>query len=71
MKRVLLGFLGTKLDRANPDKRWDTWRPSVAICQHEDLLIDQFDLLIEPRDKSLAQQVVEDIAAISPETKVQ
>lgn len=70
MKRVLLGFLGTKLDRATPDKRWDTWRPSVAICQHEDLLIDQFDLLIEPRDKALAQQVVEDIAAISPETKV-
>jgi len=70
MKRILLGFLGSKLDRATPDKRWDMWRPSVALCQHEDLLIDQFDLLIEPRDKSLAQQVVEDIAAISPETRV-
>jgi len=70
MKRILLGFLGSKLDRATPDKRWDMWRPSVALCQHEDLLIDQFDLLIEPRDKSLAHQVVEDIAAISPETRV-
>ncbi len=70
MKRVLLGFVGSKLDQAMPQRRWDRWRPSVAICQHEDLLIDRFELLIDKHDEALAKQLVEDIATISPETQV-
>jgi len=70
MKRVVLGFLGSKLDRVASHRRWEAWRPTVALCQHEDLLIDQLELLIEDRDRSLAREVVEDIAAVSPETRV-
>ncbi|NLF95257.1 MAG: sigma 54-dependent transcriptional regulator, partial [Candidatus Riflebacteria bacterium] len=70
MKKVVIGFLGTVLDRRGKDKRWESWRPSVAVCQHEDLLIDRFHLLCSKRDESLARQVAADIEMISPETEV-
>ncbi|MEM8885817.1 MAG: RNA repair transcriptional activator RtcR family protein, partial [Planctomycetota bacterium] len=41
MKTVAIGFLGSKLDAGRPGKRWEMWRPSVALCQHEDLLVDR------------------------------
>ena len=44
-KTVVIGLFGTQLDRASFQKRWDRWRPSVAICQQDDLLVDRFDLL--------------------------
>ncbi len=69
-KNVVIGFLGTVLDRRGKQNRWENWRPSVAVCQHEDLLIDRFHLLCSHRDVSLADQVKADIAAISPETEV-
>ncbi|KAF1081897.1 MAG: Transcriptional regulatory protein RtcR [Candidatus Rifleibacterium amylolyticum] len=70
MKKVVIGFLGTVLDRRGKDKRWESWRPSVAVCQHEDLLVDRFHLLCSKRDESLAWQVAADIEMISPETEV-
>lgn len=69
-KNVVIGFLGTVLDRRGKQNRWESWRPSVAVCQHEDLLIDRFHLLCSHRDSSLADQIKTDIAAISPETEV-
>ena len=44
-RTVLIGLLGTTIDRGMTAKRWESWRPSVAACQHEDLLIDRFELL--------------------------
>lgn len=46
------------------------WRPSVAICQQEDFLVDRFELLYDSKSESLLKQVVTDIAAVSPETEV-
>ncbi|MBK1827269.1 RNA repair transcriptional activator RtcR [Haloferula rosea] len=70
MKRTAIGLLGTTLDRGSSAERWDKWRPSVSLFQHEDLLIDRFELLHDPSSHALAQKVVEDIRLVSPETEV-
>jgi transcriptional regulatory protein RtcR len=71
MRRVVIGQVGTTLDRARPPvDRWERWRPTVAICQHEELLIDRFELLHSKRDEALLEQIREDLARIAPETEV-
>jgi transcriptional regulatory protein RtcR len=70
MKRVGIGLLGTVLDRGGSPERWDKWRPTVSLFQHEDLLIDRFELLAEASSAALAEQVAEDIRHVSPETEV-
>lgn len=71
MKTVAIGILGTTLDRRGKgDKRWDKWRPSVSLCQHDDLLIDRLELLFDNHSSKLAEQVTDDIARISPETEI-
>lgn len=67
---VVFGFLGTSLDRAQGADRWSRWRPTVSMCQQEDLLISRLELLVEPKFMDLAQQVVADIGQVSPETTV-
>jgi transcriptional regulatory protein RtcR len=64
------GFLGSTLDRAQGADRWSKWRPTVAMCQQEDLLISRLELLVEPKFADLAKSVVADIAKVSPETEV-
>lgn len=68
---VVIGFLGTVLD-AGPkgNQRWQKWRPSVSLCQHEDMVIDRFELLIDSRHQRLADQIAADIRQVSPETEV-
>jgi transcriptional regulatory protein RtcR len=72
MKRrtVVIGLLGTTIDRGRGSKRWEGWRPSVAACQHEDLLVDRFELLHPQRFTALAETVRDDIRSVSPETEV-
>lgn len=67
---TVFGFLGSTLDRASGPERWTKWRPTVAMCQHEDLLVSQLELLVEPKFADLAKTVVADIAKVSPETTV-
>ena len=67
---VTFGFLGTSLDRASGPERWSKWRPTVAACQQEDLLVSRFELLSDPKFSVLAKQVAADIHQISPETEV-
>jgi transcriptional regulatory protein RtcR len=67
---VVIGLLGTTIDRGGGTKRWEGWRPSVAACQHEDLLIDRFELLHPARFRTLAETVRNDIRHVSPETEV-
>lgn len=69
MKTIAIGILGTNLDAGVSQERWNRWRPNVGICQHDDLLIDRFELLYEPRDKKLADVVLGDIGQVSPQTK--
>ncbi|MEM8736280.1 MAG: RNA repair transcriptional activator RtcR family protein, partial [Planctomycetota bacterium] len=68
---VAIGLLGTTLDRSSKrGDRWLAWRPSVAICQQEDFLVDRLELLYDTKSDKLLQQVVQDIAAVSPETEI-
>ena len=70
--RVIIGLLGSNLDRPAPrGDRWASWRPSVAVCQQDDFLVDRFELLYERRSEKLAESVATDIRSISPETTVQ
>ncbi len=67
---VVLGLVGSRLDRGDGAARWQHWRPTVALCQQEDLLIRRLDLLCEQKSARLAQQITEDIRSVSPETEV-
>jgi transcriptional regulatory protein RtcR len=69
-KQVVIGLLGTRLDADPRPDRWASWRPSVSICQHENLLIHRFELLYGPKEEKLARLVADDIASVSPETEV-
>ena len=69
-KQVVIGLLGTRLDADTRAERWVSWRPSVSICQHENLLLRRFELLHGPKEEKLAQFVADDIASVSPETEV-
>jgi len=55
---ITFGFLGTNLDRASGPERWSRWRPTVAMCQQEDLLISRLELLVEPKFVELAREGV-------------
>ncbi len=70
MKTVVIGLLGSRLDAERRVSRWDRWRPTVSICQHEDLLVDRFELLHQGRDLGLAEKLCEDLKMVSPETTV-
>src|SRR3954469_3924390 len=69
-RTVVIGLLGTSIDRGRGSKRWDSWRPSIAACQHQDLLIDRFELLHPQQFTGLAETVRDDIHHVSPETDV-
>jgi transcriptional regulatory protein RtcR len=69
-KTVVIGLLGPSLDQGYNADRWNRWRPSVAICQQEDFLIDRFELLVSPAHTKLAALITADIASVSPETEV-
>jgi len=69
-KTVLIGFIGTQLDAGKGAARWERWRPTVAMTQHEDLVIDRLELLHTGTSWPLLHQLTEDIASVSPETTV-
>jgi len=70
-RTVVIGMLGASLDAGKGAARWEKWRPSVALCQHENLLVSRFELLTERRYLELAERVAKDIELASPETKVE
>lgn len=67
---VVIGMLGTILDMGKGTKRWEKWRPTVAMCRHPDLLIGRLELLHQRKFAALRDTVVADIAEVSPETEV-
>ncbi len=69
-QRVVLGLLGPVLDSGKGATRWERWRPTVSLFQHEDLLFDRLELLYPPSFASLAHTVVADVRSVSPETEV-
>jgi len=67
---AIIGLLGATLDRGAGPDRWNTWRPTVDVCRHEDLLVRRFELLYSTAHQTLLDTVVEDIRSVSPETVV-
>jgi len=69
-KRVVIGFLGTKLDMGFGPDRWERWRPTVSICSQEGSAVARYELLYETQYQKLADRVMEDLRQVSPETEV-
>jgi transcriptional regulatory protein RtcR len=67
---VVIGLLGTTLDGGHAPDRWRRWRPTVAVCQHDDFQVDRFELIASPSYDAVATVVAADIAAVSPSTEV-
>ncbi len=69
-RTVVIGFVGTQLDSGKGSGRWERWRPTIALTQHDDIIIDRIELLYNGHVENLIRQVSEDIASVSPETTV-
>ncbi len=69
-RKVALGLVGSTLDAGHGGKRWTRWRPTVALAAQPDLRFDRIELLHQPHSERLAEQLVADIADVSPETEV-
>ncbi|QOF77727.1 RNA repair transcriptional activator RtcR [Variovorax sp. 38R] len=67
---VVIGFLGTQLDAGQGAGRWNKWRPTVSLAQHDDMVVARLELLHTRKHTALAEVVKADIAAVSPETTV-
>jgi transcriptional regulatory protein RtcR len=69
-KTVVIGTLGSVLDAGFHKERWNKWRPTVSLCQHDDLLVHRFELLYQTPHLDTTKCVAADIARVSPETEV-
>jgi transcriptional regulatory protein RtcR len=69
-RTVIIGLLGPQLDYGKGPKRWELWRPTVSLFQHEDLAVDRLDLMCEQKFCALRDVVTADVAAVSPGTVV-
>jgi transcriptional regulatory protein RtcR len=67
---VVVGFLGSVLDEGKTQARWERWRPTVTLCQQEELIVTRLELLHDPAHEPLFKRVAADIAQVSPETAV-
>ncbi len=67
---VVIGILGPTLDSGKGPKRWEKWRPTVAMSCHDDLLISRIELLYQEKFQTLLSTVTKDIGEVSPETKI-
>lgn len=67
---VVIGFVGTTLDAPKWETRWERWRPTIAVCQQEDFIVDRLELIHDNHAAGLVQRLTRDIAQVSPETQV-
>ncbi|CAN5693185.1 DNA-binding transcriptional regulator RtcR [soil metagenome] len=70
LKRVIFSTVGTTLDSGRAPNRWERWRPTVSLCQHEDLAVARMELLYPRMGTTLAKVVGADITQVSPGTEV-
>lgn len=66
MRNVVLGFLGTQLDRG---KRGG-WKPSLGLCQVDGFPVDRFELLYDHKFSRVAHSLKTEIELVSPDTEV-
>ena len=69
-RNVVIGFLGSQLDAGQGAGRWEKWRPTLSLTQHEDTVIHRLELFHASQHVGLALQLQKDIATVSPETAV-
>ncbi|HEX6884854.1 MAG TPA: RNA repair transcriptional activator RtcR, partial [Planctomycetota bacterium] len=68
---VVVGLLGTRLDAPPHAERWDHWRPTVSLFQHEDLEPARLVLLADRKAGKLAEKLAADVCSVSPGTVVE
>lgn len=56
--------IGTQLDNGKGSARRQKWRPTVALTQHEDVVIDRLELLYYGEPTALLDQVMQDIGTV-------
>ncbi|MCK5917677.1 MAG: RNA repair transcriptional activator RtcR [Cocleimonas sp.] len=74
MKRnnVIIGVLGARLDHGGlGGKRWRRWRPNISMLLQQSIEISEFILIYHKDEEELAVLTIKDMAALSPQTKVQ
>lgn len=70
-RKIVIGFLGTQMDLGAGPGRWEKWRPTVALGQHEDFQADRIELLVDQRRfNNLVKTVQTDLRQLSPQTDV-
>lgn len=70
-KKVVFGFLGTKLDAGLSEKRHEKWRPSVALFGHPKFEVDQLEMFrSSAQHTELGALVIQDIRALAPTATV-
>ena len=72
MKTTVISVLGTQKDAhgGRGANRWDTWRPTIGLVQHETLAINELHLIFNLEYLPLAKLIRDDIHTVSPETEV-
>ena len=65
---VVIGFLGSQLDAGGGAGRWEKWRPTVSLAQHDDMAVARLELLHAPQHVALAERIRDDVKAVSPDT---
>lgn len=61
-RKVVIGFLGTTLDSGVTERRWERWRPSVALFAHDTFAVDTYEMLItDEKARNLADLVAKDV----------
>lgn len=70
-KKVVIGFLGTTLDTGLTEKRWERWRPTVALFGQDSFVPDALELLTFPGTfPVLIDQVTADVRSLSQTASV-
>jgi len=71
MNNVVIGILGSRLDHGGLGKRrWERWRPSVSLLMHPEFPVAEYLLMYLPEDRVLLDLTIQDMAQVSPNTKV-
>ena len=67
----LIAFLGVQKDNRGLDnRRWERFRPSVSICMHDDLVIDNYYIIYQGKFKRQLDFLAKDIKKVSPNTNI-
>ena len=67
---VVIGMVGSQLDRGSQANRWESWRPTVSVFQHDDFIVSRLELLTTKQMLGLSETVANDIRSVSPESHV-